>query len=192
MIAEMEQIIQQEKDDKTKEIARCKLSNNITQFKRSIRHSGTEKFILETFNRAKAFLKLHKDEIIVTEADKGNKTVVLPKADYYRKMSELLGDKNTYKIIRTDPTNKLQRKNNTLVDDLYKSKIIDYREKQQLTCTAATAPRLYGLPKIHKSDLPLRPICSSVNVPCYGLSKYIGKILSHLISDTHNIKTHIN
>ncbi|XP_017481440.1 PREDICTED: uncharacterized protein LOC108370598 [Rhagoletis zephyria] len=103
-------------------------------------------------------------------------------------MNKLLEDKNTYKLIRADSTHTLQKKNNALVDELYKSKIINYREKQQLTSTAATAPRLYGLPKIHKPDLPLRPICSSVNVPCYGMSKYIGKILSNLISEKHNIK----
>ncbi|XP_017466311.1 PREDICTED: uncharacterized protein LOC108359133 isoform X1 [Rhagoletis zephyria] len=173
MIAEIEQIIQQEKDDRVKEIARCKLSNNIIQFKRNIRHNSAEKFILETFNKTKTFLKSHKDDIILTDADKGNKTVVMYKEDYTEKMNKLLDDKNTYKIVRNDPTNALQRKNNTLVDELYKSKIIDYRGKQQLVCTAAIAPRLYGLPKIHKPDLPLRPICSSINVPCYGLSKYI-------------------
>ncbi|XP_036340372.1 uncharacterized protein LOC118749680 [Rhagoletis pomonella] len=173
MIAEIEQIIQQEKDDRVKEIARCKLSNNIIQFKRNIRHNSAEKFILETFNKTKTFLKSHKDDIILTDADKGNKTVVMYKEDYTEKMNKLLDDKNTYKIVRNDPTNALQRKNNTLVDELYKSKIIDYRGKQQLVCTAAIAPRLYGLPKIHKPDLPLRPICSSINVPCYGLSKYV-------------------
>ena len=58
----------------------------------------------------------------------------------------------------------------------------------KLICDAATAPRLYGLPKIHKPNLPLRPISSSMDVPCYGLSKHIGSTLQHLVSDKYNIK----
>ena len=33
-------------------------------------------------------------------------------------------------------------------------------------------PRFYGLPKIHKANLPLRPIVSFVNSPTYNLSKF--------------------
>ncbi|XP_075158034.1 uncharacterized protein LOC142231304 [Haematobia irritans] len=36
--------------------------------------------------------------------------------------------------------------------------------------------------------MPLRPIVSSINVPCYGLSKYIGQILRKLVSEKYNIK----
>ncbi|XP_067614308.1 uncharacterized protein [Eurosta solidaginis] len=103
-------------------------------------------------------------------------------------MNQLLGDKNTYKVVRVDPTTKLQKKNNSIVNELYKGKHINYREKQQLASSAATAPRLYGLPKIHKPECPLRPISSSINVPCYELSIYLGKILTPLISEDYNIK----
>lgn len=110
IIAEMEQVIQLIEDNRTKEATRCKLSNQILQFRRNIKQNSAEKFILETFNRTKTFLKKHKDEIIVTDADKGNKTVILYKADYTDKMKKLLEDKSTYKTIRNDPTITLQRK----------------------------------------------------------------------------------
>ena len=38
-------------------------------------------------------------------------------------------------------------------------------------------PRIYGLPKIHKADVPLRPIVSCVNTFAYDLSAYLAKIL---------------
>ncbi|KAL6421230.1 hypothetical protein ACFW04_013653 [Cataglyphis niger] len=38
-------------------------------------------------------------------------------------------------------------------------------------------PRCYGLPKIHKTDFPLRIIVSSLNSPLYNISKYIHDIL---------------
>ena len=41
-------------------------------------------------------------------------------------------------------------------------------------------PRIYGLPKIHKSDIPLRPIVSCVNTFAYDLSAYLADILAPL------------
>lgn len=103
-------------------------------------------------------------------------------------MQKLLEDKSTYKTIRIDPTQKLQRLNNKLVMDLYKNQHITKHEKIKLTSNSATAPRLYGLPKIHKPNIPLRPISSSVEVPCFNLSKYIGNVLKNIILDKYNIK----
>ncbi|XP_036317378.1 uncharacterized protein LOC118732355 [Rhagoletis pomonella] len=130
--------------------------------------------------------------MVITDADKGNKTVAMYGSEYIEKINKLLEDKNTYKTSRTDPTSTLQRKNNKIVDELYKAKHINKREKQLLTSTAAAAPRLYGLPKIHKPQVPLRPIASSVKVPCYKLSKYVGEILKPLISERYNVKNAFN
>ncbi|XP_067634483.1 lamin-like protein [Eurosta solidaginis] len=188
IIAEMEQAIQALNDDKAKEMARNKLSNRILQFKRNIKNNAMEKFITTAYNKSKSFLNLHKNKIIITEADKGNKTVVMYKIEYMEKMDTLLDDKKTYKKVRADPTDSLQKKNNKIVDDLYKQKYINASEKFKLFCSAAIAPRLYGLPKIHKPDMPLRPISSSVNVPCYQFSKYIGEKIQNVTSEEYNIK----
>ncbi|XP_055854557.1 uncharacterized protein LOC129918193 [Episyrphus balteatus] len=110
------------------------------------------------------------------------------KKDYFDKMNTLLEDKNTYKTIRVDPTQKLQATNNTLVNELFKNEYIDRFQKNKLHCSASIAPRLYGLPKIHKPGLPLRPISSSMNVPCYSLSKYIGTVIRNIVSENYNIK----
>ena len=52
----------------------------------------------------------------------------------------------------------------------------------QLKCspTGSKPPMLYGLPKIHKPDVPLRPIVSCIGSPTYGLSKHIASLLSPL------------
>ncbi|XP_055857065.1 uncharacterized protein LOC129919958 [Episyrphus balteatus] len=113
------------------------------------------------------------------------------KSDYSNKMSKLLEDKNIYKTIRTDPTPKLQKTNNTLVNEIFKNKYIDQWQKNKMYSSSSTAPRLYGLPKIHKPDLPLRPISSSTNVPCYQLSKHIGQILKNIVNENYNINNSI-
>ena len=46
------------------------------------------------------------------------------------------------------------------------------------------APRFYGLPKIHKPDMPLRPIVSTIGSPTYSLAKFVTKIISPLTGQT--------
>ena len=50
-------------------------------------------------------------------------------------------------------------------------------------------PRIYGLPKIHKADVPLRPIVSCVNTFAYDLSAYLANILSPLTGKPEYIVT---
>ncbi|XP_075157559.1 uncharacterized protein LOC142230819 [Haematobia irritans] len=111
------------------------------------------------------------------------------KIDYDLKMKEILHDMCTYKRIKIDPTSRLQTKNNKLVEKLYNLNIITEQEKNKLTIRTAVAPRIYGLPKIHKESTPLRPICSSIDSPSYNLCKYIVGILRNITLDSkYNVK----
>ena len=96
------------------------------------------------------------------------------KQEYIDKMNKLLEDKSTYKVTKIDPTSKLQKTNNNIIIELFKTNQIDAKQKYKLYCSVANPLRLYGLPKIHKKDIALRPISSSVNVQFYKLSKHIG------------------
>ena len=46
------------------------------------------------------------------------------------------------------------------------------------------APHLYGLPQIHKTDNPLRPIVSAVGFPTYNLDRFVTSIISPLMGQT--------
>jgi hypothetical protein len=53
-------------------------------------------------------------------------------------------------------------------------------------------PRLYGIPKIHKEGVPLRPILSNIGAPTYQLSKYLAGILSPFVGcSMHHVKISI-
>ncbi|GJQ84213.1 hypothetical protein Trydic_g2883 [Trypoxylus dichotomus] len=43
----------------------------------------------------------------------------------------------------------------------------------QVIVTEALPPRLYGLPKIHKRDVLLRPIVGAISAPTYLLAKHL-------------------
>ena len=45
---------------------------------------------------------------------------------------------------------------------------------------ASRPPKLYGLPKIHKSNVPLRPIVSCIESPTYQLAKHVTSLTTPL------------
>ena len=54
----------------------------------------------------------------------------------------------------------------------------------QLRSSAGRVPLLYGLPKVHKQAVPLRPIVSFVTSLTYQLSKFLVSVLVPLVGQT--------
>ena len=54
----------------------------------------------------------------------------------------------------------------------------------QLRPSGSQPPRFYGIPKIHKSEVPLRPIVSCIGAPSYQLYKHIASLISPLAGKT--------
>ena len=71
---------------------------------------------------------------------------------------------NDTTIIKSDPTPKYQTQVIQVLKDL-NGNLLPNNESFFLKCMNPKAPILYGLPKIHKPDIPLRPIASYTNAP---------------------------
>lgn len=188
VIADGDDIIQTNNDKEQQEIMRTKFTTMLDSHLNKMRDSYRDKFINTTVAHSKTFLKQNKN-ILILNADKGNVTVAMYKDDYQQRMNEILGDMMTYQRLIKDPTSNLSKKNNELVEELFKNNIISTAEKKCLKTDVAIAPRLYGLPKIHKENFPLRPICSSVNSPSIQLCKYVVNILKNLTKNSkYNVR----
>ena len=108
----------------------------------------------------------------------------MDKKDYTQKMKQLLDDNNTYRPLKMDPTN---RQKNRLINFLRSIKTegrLEDHTYQEMYPTGASSPKLYGLPKIHKKNIPLRPIVSSQGSVNYGVAKELAKILKPLTGNT--------
>ncbi|XP_067639481.1 uncharacterized protein [Eurosta solidaginis] len=187
-IADGENIIQTVKDRDMQEIARNNFTTLIQDHLKKKTTSFRDKFICQTLEDTKRFLKQNK-QLIILNADKGNVTVVMDKKEYDSKIQTVVNDISTYRVLKRDPTNKLQQKNNELVQRMFNNGNIDAQEKKFLLCKNANTPRIYGLPKIHKENIPVRPICSSIDSPSYNLCKYVVKILEKVtMSSKYNVK----
>ena len=64
--------------------------------------------------------------------------------------------------------------------------------KRRLNCSLPQPPKLYGLPKLHKPDIPMRPIVSFCGSPTYQLSKYLTTMLQPLTVTPTKTKTKLN
>ena len=133
----------------------------------------------------KALKDLANDEaILILPADKGKATVVMDRADYDGKMLKMLSDESTYQPVEKDPTASLERKMNAQLMNLKRSGRLPNDVYAQLRSSAGRTPLMYGLPKVHKQDVPLRPIVSFVSSPTYQLSKFLASILAPLVGRT--------
>ena len=109
----------------------------------------------------------------------------MDKQQYHDKALSLLNDKSTYAVLNSDPTSKTQRKFNKILLDLKKAGKISDSMYKMLYCRDGLCPCFYGLPKIHKLGIPLRPIVSFVNSLTYAISGYLARILSPVVGNTN-------
>lgn len=187
-IAEGEECIRTVMDREEQEVSRVRLVSLIDNHLHTYKLNQRDKAILDTVGQTRKFLR-ENDDILILSADKGGKTVAMDKYEYKAKMGNILGDICTYGRMKRDPTSSLQAKNNRLVEKLFNRNIIDVTWKNKLLNKVTMAPRIYGLPKIHKDGTPLRPICSSINSPAFGLCKYLIDILKNLTRESkYNVK----
>ena len=116
----------------------------------------------------------------------------MDKQEYIKKAEDLLQE-SSYKKIADDPTAKQKNKlisilkkikaDGGLKDDLYR----------RLYPTGAVSPKFYGLPKIHKPGIPLRPIISSIGTVTYNTAKELARILKPLVGlSKHHIHNTID
>lgn len=96
--------------------------------------------------------------------------------DYNKKIEELL-DPMTYK----------KQKNDTTPASLRISLLLRKLSLPEIVKRKKSIPhRLYGLLKVHKNKIPLRPIVSSIRSPTKDLAKYLTDLLKPHIGNSHS------
>ena len=124
------------------------------------------------------------NELIIKPADKAGALVIWPKEDYLAEAYKQLHNTNHYIPIPNNPTQQIQHNIRTLANKMFNDKLIDYiTHKFLLPSTTARTPTLYLLPKIHKPNIPGRPIISGCEGPTVSLSQYADYILKPLLTD---------
>lgn len=122
----------------------------------------------------------------MVRADKGNKVVVMEAEEYREKMKELVGDRTIYEQQPKDPTYTILKTQNALIKQWFADKHISGKKRDELLLFHCNPPRIYGLPKIHKTNRPLRPVVSTCGTATYKLARFLAGILGHLVGKSRN------
>ena len=153
-------------------------------------------------NQLKALKELSKDEnIVILKPDKGNGIVLLNKQDYINKVNVILNDSSKFEIIHNSAiklVHKLENKIRLFLGKLKKDSVITESTYNNLTPTGTRPGILYGLPKVHKENIPIRPILSSIKTPSYNMSKYLVPMINpwsrneYTVNDSFSFASEIN
>ena len=179
-VAQVEKVCQQLKQGEAEE-----LRGEIKSMLKKI-HPPKSNITKEETNAIKE-LKKDKDRIILT-MDKRVSMVVMDREDYIKKSEELLSQ-SSYKVLPSDPTMKNKNKLISLLQTIKAEGEINDSTYRRLYPTGAGSPKYYGLPKIHKEGIPLRPIISTRGSVIYETLKELARILKPLVGRSpHHIQ----
>ena len=117
------------------------------------------------------------DSIIISRPDKGIGVVLLDRPHYSEKMTSVLNDHTKFThLLSADPLQITLRREdqiNRFLRRLKKDNVINQTEYDQMYSSGSSPGVLYGLPKVHKPNVPLRPILSACNTPIFNLAKFL-------------------
>ncbi|UYV71201.1 hypothetical protein LAZ67_8002153 [Cordylochernes scorpioides] len=130
-------------------------------------------------------LKNQRDTII-TRSDKGSQVVLMKAEDYSKKMLNILSDPNTFQEISADRVKAISGNYRASLRSLLKKGCITPEQFKLFTSNISSIPYIYGLPKTHKPDIPLRPIVAYHLSPALHLARYLSNFLKPLVK-AHNI-----
>ena len=118
-----------------------------------------------------------RDDIIITNADKGGAVVIWGIEDYLKEAYKQLGDSKFYKKFDHDPTDNHKATVIRVLQELNSKGILSKELTYQLTPDKVRTPTFYLLPKIHKQGNPGRPVISSLDCHTSNISAFIANVL---------------
>ncbi|CAF4181792.1 unnamed protein product, partial [Rotaria sordida] len=158
----------------------AKLRSISDRFKRQAKHE-LRSYGKVHKNSLLVLKKLGKDNSIhITTPDKGKGVVILDQQDYVNKMLDILNDTTTFEPIDEDPTIKKEDRLTRILQRMTKRGFLSKNEYDLARPRGSYCARMYGLPKIHKEGVPMRPVISSIGSYNYRLAKVLATRLEPL------------
>ena len=105
-------------------------------------------------------------------------------------MENLLEDSTKFTRVETDILKaifKYEDRNNRLCLKLHKENLIDEDTKDAIRATGSRPGVMYGLPKVHKPGVPLRPILSTKGTYNYSMSQFLVKMLTPVVDNEFTV-----
>ena len=140
--------------------------------------------------------KLGKEKVLVIcKPDKGRGPVILNRENYVAKVKEVLNkDKQLQKVNTEDPL-----KHTLLLEDRLNRKLkvwqnkgcITEAEYKELYASGTRPGILYGQPKIHKNNIPVRPVLTAIKTPAYKFSRFLIQFIEKYTHNEYTLKNSV-
>ena len=146
------------------------------EFKTNLLESQNAKPIKPNLTKEewKGLLELRKNpNIVIKKADKGAAVVIMDTTDYLREGYRQLNDPNFYTKLEHDPAKTISDKICKVLTEIKNCKLITEKNFDFLNIKEPKAGRFYLIPKIHKKQVPGRPISISIGYPTCSISKFV-------------------
>ena len=115
----------------------------------------------------------NRDDIIISQADKGGAIVIINVEDYIAEAERQLNDTTFYHKLDNNPTLIYNERVNNAIDNLKKEKEIPEKLAKSLKTVEPNTPKFYTLPKIHKENNPGRPVVNTINSHTSKISQLV-------------------
>ena len=139
------------------------------------------------------------NNLVIMKADKGTATVILDVKDYIAKTNEQLQDNSFYQKLNVDSTAKHSDSVNSAKESFRKQELLSNLTASKLTVDEVRTPQFHIFPKVHKTNIPGRPVVCSVKCHTSKISKFVdhylqphAKSLPSYIKDTSDFINRIN
>ena len=130
-------------------------------------------------------LKKNRD-LVITRPDKGSGVVLLKRSDYLAKMRTILSNEKKFIELGTmeenDNTLQQERALQAFLLRAHKAGHLTREVYERIRPSGTNRPRMYGVPKVHKPEVPLRPILSMSNAPQHAMAKWLMEILNPVVN----------
>ena len=116
--------------------------------------------------------------IVIVQADKGGKVVVMDRMEYVEKIEEKLSNATLYERV-SDPTTLIKKRISELTTRLFKANRINGIEKYELS-SVDDLPRIRGQPNLHKQNHPMRIVTCARNTILAPIARFAFTFIKEL------------
>lgn len=129
--------------------------------------------------------------IVFLKPDKGNDALLLDRSAYVNKLLEVLNDRSKFRLLSDDVFKlTLKRKEElcSFLSRLHRSGETSDDDYELLVPCGSTLCVMYGLPKIHKQNVLLRPILSAIATYMYQIAKFLVPMLARATANECSVR----
>ena len=122
-------------------------------------------------------------DIIITNADKDGAVPIMYAENYVKEAKRQLSDKNSYKILLTNPNLQHCKMVNDTLDRFKNENLLSKKTAEGLKIINPKTPKFFTTPKIHRESNPGRPVIKSANYHTSEISRFLDHHLQQLVKE---------